>query len=279
MLQPEFIVDVTEADFDYQVLAFSQNTPVVVEFWADWCKPCKRLSPILEQLISEANGVFRLARVDADANPALAVRCSVHSLPTVQAFSNGSMISSFVGFMPEDRVRDFFERITPPSPANLQVEKGNSLMAINRLEDARQALDEALSISPDHAGAMLGPMKLALLQGRPQEANQLFRNFPATRAYEEAEKLRPLLKAMLDYNANTLPNETDQDAAFINSIRLPLRGNLPASIDGLLDILRSDPHYRKEKARLVILSLLELMDPEGDQTLAYRKELTNILFK
>lgn len=278
-MQPEFIVDVTESDFDYQVLAFSQNTPVVVEFWADWCKPCRRLYPILENLITEARGVFRLARVDADANPALAVRCGVHSLPTVQAYSNGSMISSFVGLMPENQVREFFDRITPPSPANLQVEKGNSLLAIDRLEESREAFEEALKIAPENPGASLGLLKLALLQGQVQEANRLFREFPASREYEDAEKLRPLIKAMLDFNAKSLPEETDLDAAFNNSIRLALRGNFPASVDGLLDILRTEPHYRRDKARLVILSILELMDPEGDQTLAYRKELTNILFK
>jgi putative thioredoxin len=279
MPQPEFIVNVTEADFDYQVLAYSQNTPVVVEFWAAWSKPSSRLSPILEELTDAANGTVRLARVDADANPALAIRCGVHSLPTVQAYSSGNLTSSFVGLIPAERVREFFEGITPPSPANLQVEKGNSLRAIGRLESAREAFDEALKIDPSCPAAFLGLMKVALLQGNAREANQLLRKFPPSREYTEAEKLQPLIKAMLDFEDKSLPEESDLDAAFTNSIRLALRGNSPASIDGLLDILRSDPHYRREKARLVLLSLLELMDPEGDQTLAYRKELTNILFK
>lgn len=278
-MRSDFIIDVSETDFDYEVLAFSQNTPVVVEFWADWCKPCKKLSPILDQIIEKANGVFRLARVNVDANPALAVRCGVHSLPTVQAFSQGSLVSNFVGLIPEDRVQEFFNQITPPSPANLQVEKGNSLLSTGKLDAADEAFHEALQISADNPGAILGLMKIALLHGQAQEANQLFRNFPATHEYDEAEKLQPLIKAMLDYGSKTLPAETDLDASFTNSIRLAVRGNLPASIDGLLDILREDAHYRKEKARLVVLSLLELMDPEGDQTLAYRKELTAILFK
>jgi putative thioredoxin len=275
----EYIVDVSESDFDYEVLAFSQNTPVIVEFWADWCRPCKSLSPILDQLVNDANGAFRLARVDVDSNPALAIRCSVHSLPTVQAFSNGVMVSSFVGAMPEERVREFLAGITPPSPANLQVQKGKSLLAMGRLDAAQAAFQEALQLSPDHSGAVLGMLKIALLRGHIAEANQLFRNFPATREYDEAEKLQPLIKAMLDLQANLLPLETDLDIAFANCIRLAMKGNLPAAIDGLMDVLRTDPHYRKEKARLVVLGMLELMDPEGDQTLAYRKELTSILFR
>ncbi len=278
-MRSDFIIDVSETDFEYEVLAYSQNTPVIVEFWADWCKPCKQLNPILTQITSEANGVFRLARVNVDANPALTVRCGVRSLPTVQAFSQGNMVSNFVGMLPEERVREFFDRITPPSPANLQVEKGNSLLAYGSINSAEEAFREALKISPEHPGATLGLMKIALLNGQAQEANTLFRNFPASRDYNEAEKLQPLIKALLDFGSKSLPDETDLDIAFSNSLRLAIRRNLPASIDGLLDILREDPHFRKDRARLVILGLLELMDPGGDQTLAYRKELTSILFK
>jgi len=278
-MRSDFIIDVSETDFEYEVLAYSQNTPVIVEFWADWCKPCKQLSPILTQITGEANGAFRLARVNVDANPALTVRCGVRSLPTVQAFSQGNMVSNFVGMLPEERVREFFDRVTPPSPANLQVEKGISLLAYGSIDAAEAAFREALQITREHPGATLGLMKIALLHGQAQEANALFRNFPASRDYNEAEKLQPLIKALLDFGSKTLPVETDLDTAFSNSIRLAIRGNLLASIDGMLDILREDTHFRRDRARLVILGLLELMDPDGDQTLAYRKELTSILFK
>lgn len=275
----EFIIEVSESDFDYEVLAFSQNTPVIVDFWADWCKPCKSLTPLLVKIAAESQGTFRLATVDVDANPALAVRCGVRSLPTVQAFSQGNLVNSFVGLIPEDRVRDFVAKITPPSPANLMVEKGNSLLSSGEIGEAENAFKEALQINPEYPGAHLGLMKIALLQGRTKEANQLFHDFPASREYNEAEKLQPLIKALMDYGTNTLPEETDLDASFRNCIRLILRGNIFASLDGLLDILRADPHYRKERARLVTLGILELLDPEGEETLTYRKELTSVLFK
>lgn len=275
----DFIIEVSEADFDYEVLAFSQNTPVVVDFWAEWCKPCKMLTPMLAKIAAEAQGSFRLATVNVDTNPALTVRCGVRSLPTVQAFSQGNMVSSFVGLIPEDRLAEFIEKITPPSPANLMVEKGNSLLASGNVEGATEAFNESLQISPSYPGAHLGLMKIALLQGKTAEANELFHGFPASREYSEAEKLQPLIKAMSDYGTNTLPDQTDLDASFTNSIRLTLRGNIYAAIDGLLDLLREDPHYRKDRARLVTLALLELLDPNGEQTLAYRKEMTTILFR
>ncbi len=278
-MRSDYIINVSETDFDFEVVAYSQNTPVIVEFWADWCRPCKLLSPLLDQIVAGAKGTFRLARVDVDANPALAVRCGIASLPTVQAYSQGNMVSNFVGLQPEERVREFFEKVSPPSPANLQVEKGNSLLAYGSVDSAEKAFREALVIDPVHPGASLGLMKIALTRGNAQQANQLFRSFPPSRDYAEAEKLQPLIKAMLDFGSKSLPDENDLDTAFSNSIRLAIRGNVLASIDGMMDILRVDSHYRKDKARLTVLALLELMDPQGDQTLAYRKELTSILFK
>jgi putative thioredoxin len=274
----ENIISVSEADFEYEVIAYSQNTPVIVDFWADWCRPCKQLSPLLGKLTQEANGAFRLARVDVDANPNLALRCKVRTLPTVVAFSEGNLVADFAGLQPEERVRDFISQILPPSPANLSVEKGDSLLADQKLDGAEKAYEEALSIDKLSAGAMLGLMKINLLRGKSVEAYQLLRVFPACREYNQAEALLPLIHAMDDLKADLLPGETDLDAAFESSIRLAVRGNLYAALDGLFDILRQDKHFRRDRARMVTLALLELVDPQGTQTLQYRKELTTILF-
>src|SRR5512138_2786220 len=127
MMSSNFIVDVTEHDFEYEVLSYSQNVPVVVEFWATWCQPCKTLSPMLERLTEEAGGSFRLARVDVDSNPNLALRYGVRSVPTVKAISQGQVVGEFAGLQPEARVRDFLARLAPPSEASLAIEKATSL--------------------------------------------------------------------------------------------------------------------------------------------------------
>jgi putative thioredoxin len=274
----ENIITVNEPDFEYEVIAYSQNTPVIVDFWADWCRPCKTLSPLLEKLAEESNGTFRLAKVDADANPNLVLRYKVRSLPTVSAFSEGAMVANFVGLQPEERVRDFINQILPPSPANLMVEKGDSLFATEKLEPAREAYNEALAIDKQSPSALLGLMKIDLRQGKPGEAFQTLRIFPACHEYNEAEKLLPLIRALEDLQKGSLPHETDLDATFENSLRLAMKGNLYAGLDGLMDILRQDKHYRKDRARLVALAMLELFDQEGTLTLQYRKELTTILF-
>jgi len=274
----ENIISVSEADFEYEVIAYSQNMPVIVDFWADWCRPCKLLSPLLGKLTQEANGAFRLARVDVDGNPNLALRCKVRSLPTVVAYSEGNLVADFAGLQPEDRVRDFIKQILPPSPANLWVEKGDSLLASQKVDQSLQAYQEALTVDKQSAGALLGLMKINLLRGNSGEAYQLLRTFPAVREYNQAELLLPLIRAMDDLKANLLPHETDLDSAFESSIRLAARGNIYASLDGLMDLLRQDKHFRRDRARTVTLALLELTDPQGTQTLQYRKELTTILF-
>ena len=274
----ENIISVNEADFEFEVVAYSQNTPVIVDFWADWCRPCKQLSPLLDRLAEEGNGSFRLARVDVDSNPNLALRCKVRTLPTVIAFSGGNVVGDFAGMQPEERIRDFINQVLPPSPANLLVEKGDSLLAVRKLDQAEAAYADALSLEENYPGALLGLMKIALLHGNSLEANRLLHIFPACREYNQAEQLQPLTQAMEDFKKGMLFHENDLDEAFANAIRLVMSGNLYAGLDGLLDILRQEKHYRKDRARLVALALLELLDPQGSETLQYRKELTSILF-
>ncbi len=273
-----FSKSVTESDFEYEVLAYSQNTPVVVDFWADWCKPCRVLAPILERIADEAEGSFRLAKVDADANPNLVLKYGVRSLPTVIAFSQGNRIAEFAGLQPEERIRDFINQLLPPSPANLLVQKGDSLFTMGDLKGSRQAYDEALTMSANYPGAMLGLIKVNLREGNAPAARILLRNFPACREYNDAERLLPLMKSMQDATSETLLQETDLDLTFFTSMRLANRGNIPASLDGLMDILRQDKHYRRERGKEVVLGLLDLLDQESDLVRQYRKELTSILF-
>lgn len=274
----DFIISVTESSFEYDVIAYSQNKPVVVDFWADWCKPCLILTPLLEKLAFEADGEFRLAKVDVDANPNLALRFSVRTIPTVIAFSQGRRVSDFAGVIPEHLIRDFINKILPPQPSDLLAQKGNSLLAAGDVTAAEEAFIEALELNDQHPASLLGIMKVSLLKGQSANAMQIYKAFPASQEYNAAEQLVPLIKAMEDFRNNKLPMESDLDTAFSNSLRLASRSNIFASIDGLLDVLRQDKRYRKDRAKHVILGLLELLDPEGEQTRKYRSELAAILF-
>ncbi len=278
MMASDFIIDVNELDFEYEVLSYSQNIPVVVDFWATWCRPCKVLEPMLEAMVQEAGGAFRLARVDVDKNPNLALRFSVRSIPTVKAFTNGQVVSEFVGIIPEERLREFLEKITPPSPQQLQLEKADSFLKLGQLEQAEKLYRDLIAQSGDTPEMLLGLAKTLLLRNKSGEALDILRNFPASRLFATVELLRPYAEDVVALANGKLANDTDLDTAFQSSIRLASRGNLPAALDGLLEILRQDKSYRRGRPRQVILSLLELLGEEDPQTRQYRAELASVLF-
>ena len=278
MMASDYIIDVNEADFEYQVLAYSAQTPVVVDFWAEWCAPCRILGPLLERLAQEGQGSFRLAKLNVDQNPNLALRYAVRSIPAVKAFRNGEMITEFVGVQPEPRLREFIRSIAP-SQSDLLLEKSISLLDLQRPLEAEKSFRQVLEMTPDSAPAMLGLTKSLLQQGRGPEGYAILAKFPASREFSTAETLKPLAQALADLEHNkTYTPELPSDAVFYNSLRLVKRGNLEAAMDGLLDILREDKRYRDGLARKVIVAILEMLGDSNPLTKPYRSELALVLF-
>ncbi|MEN4010716.1 MAG: tetratricopeptide repeat protein [Chloroflexota bacterium] len=276
-MTPDNIIDVSEADFEYEVIEYSHNTPVVVDFWAAWCQPCKTLLPVLEKLAKESAGAIRLARVNVDANPNLAIRFGVRSIPMVKAFSGGAVVGEFTGTQPETRVREFFSRIQPPSPAALALEHALSLLTNEQWSEAEPLLRKVLDPMPNHPAALLGLARALLAQGKAHESRSILSAFPASREFSHSQALLPLADAiekLLHHPAGA--EEDERQAAYWNAIRLAARGRAPLALDGLLDLLRED--RRNPAARQIILSLLELLGDDNPQTRIYRNELASILF-
>lgn len=277
MMTSDYIIDVDEADFEYEVLAYSQNLPVVVDFWAEWCRPCKDLSPLLEKIVREAGGAFRLARVNVDQNPNLALRFGVRSLPTVKVFSSGEVVAEFVGMQPENRLREFFKRIQPPGPAELTIKRGNAQLEAQKWLEAELLFREALEHAPDHPEALLGLSKALLAQGKGYEAYSILTSFPASRQYSQAEMLIPFAGELIRLADHRPGDEPDpKEAAYWNAVRLAGRGRIAPALDGLLDLLRQDKS--DQRIRRMILSLLELLGVDHPLSREYRKEMTSILF-
>jgi putative thioredoxin len=274
----EYIRSVTEGDFEYEVLAYSQSIPVLVEFWANWSKPSKSLSPLLEKITLEAEGSFRLARVDVDAFPNLPLRYGVFTIPAIVAFTQGTRVSELTGLQPEARIRGFIDHILPPSPAHLLSLKGDSLLGLEDFDAAAIAYQDALKLRSGFPPALLGTMRLALRKGDPDTAKLIFQDFPISKEYGKAEALMPVVKAMQDFQNHVLPADTDLEATFSNSIKMAIRGNIYGSLDGLLGVLRENKHFGKDRGKLVFLGLLELLDPESKEVDNYRKELASTLF-
>ncbi len=277
MMALDNIIDVSEADFEYQVLAYSQHIPVVVDFWAEWCVPCRTLGPMLERLTLEAGGAFRLAKVNVDQNQNLSLRYNVRSIPAVKAFRDGKMVSEFVGMQPEPKLKEWF-RALAPSSTDLLLEKGLSLISEGEWVSSQEAFQEILKVNPDSAPAQFGLAKSKLAQGQVDEAQRILQSLPPSREFARAEALLPLTQALIRQQNGENNHDQPLEAAYQRALRLILRGNIPASLDGLLDILREDKYFRDGEVRQVILGLFELMGDENPVTRQYRQELASVLF-
>ena len=279
MMSSEYIIEVSETNFQNEVLAYSNKTPVVVDFWAEWCVPCRMLGPLLEKLAEEGQGAFRLAKVDVDENPNLAIRYGVSGIPAVKAFRNGEVVSQFVGAQPEPKVREFL-RTLAPSPSDLSLEKGQSLYESGQWAEAEEAYRATLHANPDHSQALLGLAKCLLAQFRASDALVILQEFPASREYSKAQQLLPLAERMADLKLGELElSEEDRLApAYENTLRLVGRGNVPAAIDGALGLLREEKNYRNGEGHKVLLGMLEMLGEDHPQTREYRNELASLLF-
>jgi putative thioredoxin len=273
----DFIIDVSEDNFEFEVVNYSMQKPVVVDFWAPWCIPCRVLSPLLSRLTEEGDGLYRLARVNVDENPKLAERLKVRNVPSVKAFVEARIVAEFSGVLSEPNLREFFAHLVPV-PGDLMLEKGKSLMLMGSWADAEQVLMEYLEFKPNHPGGLLALIKTLLMQGKEREAQLLLSNFPASHEYTAAERLRPVAKAFTWVTANADGNEDALEAAYRNSLRLAMRGNLLAALDGFLDILRRDKQYRQGEVKEVFIGLLELLGEQHPEVRQYRSELSNVLF-
>jgi putative thioredoxin len=269
---------VDETTFEAEVLSRSHEVPVVVDFWAPWCAPCRVLGPVLERLAIEAGGAFRLAKVNVDESPNLAIRYGVQGIPAVKAFRNGEVRAGFVGARPEPIVRRFIQELAPGAAVQA-VEEGTSLLATRHWPEAESAFRGVLAEDESNAAAALGLVESLLMQGRGLEALEILKDFPAGNEWAKAERLKPLAELLAEVEADGPHPEDDPLAAeFYQAARLIARGNLPAAMDGLVGILRQDKGYRKGLPKQILLALFALLGDEDALTRAYREELASVLF-
>ncbi|MEA3351475.1 MAG: tetratricopeptide repeat protein [Chloroflexota bacterium] len=276
-MSSQFIINVTESNFKYEVINYSRKTPVLVDFWAEWCVPCKTLDPILRELATHAEGNFRLARLNVDENSKLAMRFNVSGIPAVKAFRDGKIVAEFSGIKPKDEVQKFLRRVVP-SIADLQLDKGNSLLHVEQWDHASSAFYKVLEDQPQHPKALLGLAKTLLAQGQGDESLEILKNFPLSYEHNSAEKLIPLAVALDQAGTKTSTGTSSIDATYHHALRLVKLGNFPAALDGFLAVLRQDKHYRDDEAKNIMLALFEILGNSNPTTRQYRNELASILF-
>ena len=277
MRMAKSVIEVTEGTFEAEVIGRSFEQPVVVDFWAPWCGPCRTLGPMLERLAEEAGGAFRLAKINVDDSPNLSIQFGVQGIPAVKAFREGKVVDEFVGAQPEANVRKFLRRVAPTA-ADIALNKAASLLATRHWSEAERLYREALATEPANPVAALGLVKALLAQGKGCEAEDLLGDFPPGIEVAQALKLTPLAHFLCEAEDDLPDDVNDVDALYYRGAKIMAKGNFESGMDGLLDVLRENKRYRKGEPRLVMLGVFELLGDDDPVTREYRNGLASVLF-
>jgi putative thioredoxin len=278
--------DVTAQDFETQVLKRSHDVPVLVDFWAGWCAPCRMLKPVLEKLAQEYQGKFFLAKVDTDKEQQLAAQYGIRSLPTVQLFRNGKPVDGFVGAQPERAVRTLLDKhVARESDALVR----NALLAqqAGDLDRAAALLQQAIESDPANDRAKLALAGLLLARGRIADAETLLKMLsPDARDSTEATTLKAHMEfARLADGNPSLPElerklaaaPADSETRLHLSARQVLSGQYEAAIQNLLEIVRRDRKFRDDAGRKTLLTVFQLLGNNHELVKKYRPLLASAL--
>lgn len=274
--------DVTEATFARDVIERSRSVPVVVDFWAAWCGPCRMLGPVLERLAAGAAGAWELVKVDTDANQGLAARYRIQGIPAVKAFRDGAVVSEFTGALPEPQVRAWLAKLTPSTTERL-IAEGKAAEERGNLVEAERAFREAHRQEPANAAATIGLARVLLAGGRDDEVARVLDGvgpLPEAEALRTRIRLRQAARgadfARLSADASANP----RDPAAHLRLGLALAGDdaYTSALDHLLESVRLDRAHSGGAARKAMLELFTLLGEDDPRTRDYRGQLSKVLF-
>ncbi|GAB1580096.1 thioredoxin [Phyllobacterium phragmitis] len=289
----DLIKDTTTAAFSADVIAASRETPVLVDFWAPWCGPCKQLTPVLEKVVKEARGSVRLVKMNIDEHPAIAGQLGIQSIPAVIAFVNGQPVDGFMGALPESKVKEFIARIAGPGGGkDAAIEE--ALAAAAELVDhadfaqAAQLYSAVLQEAPDNIVALAGLANCLFETGETEKARQVLEQVPegkkddaAIRAVEAKMALAEQVAKLGDPAAletRLAKDPKDHQARFDLAMIHNAKGNRAEAADALLAIMKADRGWNDDGARKQLLQFFEAWGPADPATLAARRKLSSLLF-
>jgi putative thioredoxin len=279
--------DVSQADFEEQVVAASHLHPVVIDFWAPWCAPCKVLKPILEKLAAEYEGKFKLAKVNSDENQEIAARYAVRGIPSVKAMVDGNIVNEFTGALPESSVREWLDRIIP-SPAEELRREAQRIVDADDFDGALQKLAEAARLEPNNEVVRVDSAEILLAQGNADEAQRLLDSLRDPDILKDARVLQ--LKAQVrlaemkeeaeseaSLAAAIAANENDLEARFKLANVLIAANRATEGMYQLLEIVRRDRGFRDDIGRKTLLDVFNLLGGQGELVATYRRKLAALL--
>ena len=290
----DLIKESSEAAFAQDVIEVSQEIPVIVDFWAPWCEPCKQLGPLLEKVVTEANGAVKMVKIDIDQNQNLAQQLRIQSIPAVYAFYQGKPVDAFQGAQSESQIREFVTKLTQTagteekSPVDEALEQAEALIESGQFEQASAVYSQVVQHAPDNITAKAGLARCCIETGNTAGAQELIDTLSddermdtaftsvisALDLAEKAAKAGDLAPLQVAVEANP----KDHEARYNLALALYAGGQAEAAIDALIEIISQNRGWNDDAARFELLKLFEAIGPTDPLTMDGRKKLSSILF-
>ena len=285
------IIDISQEQFLEEVVEKSKTTPVLVDFWAPWCGPCKQLTPILEKLVNKKNGKVILAKINVDENQGIAGQLNIQSIPTVYGFVNGKPIDAFQGAQPESKIEVMIDKLIEATPGNevpKLIEEADMLLKDQKYEEAQKSYESLVGMDPGNPKIIVGILRCLSQLKKYDEAKEMVASLDEkTLENEDVIKVTKLLDNM---DSNNLDNFDDLKMKLDNDpsnkeIRFELAEKYLAAnetksgFDELLFMYDKDPKWNDELAKKKLLEYFDLLGFNDPNVLEARKKLSSLMFK